>query len=336
VYLTWWGSVLLVFVGAMGAPLSAHAAALVTPDSLWQTWSVEPLVCLGLLATSWLYGCGVRRLWVHAGRGHGVSSARALSFAAGQFALTVALVSPLDALGGTLLSAHMAQHGLLIGVAPPLLLAGHPTIAFAWALRSTLVARAAARTSWKWLVALARRLASPLPATVLQGVLMWLWHAPAIFDAALAHEWLHPVEHLSFFVPALLLWQALLGERARGGAAFAAAFVTFMHSGLLGGLITMAPAPLYAVYVGRTDSWGITALDDQQLAGLFMWVPLGIPYLVAGLLVASRLVRGGRDTIDARLLATRAGARDERSSSGLAAGDATPSAEWRNADSDLT
>ena len=65
-----------------------------------------------------------------------------------------------------------------------------------------------------------------------------------------------------------------------------------MHTGLLGGLITMAPEPLYPIYAGRTGSWGLTALADQQLAGLVMWVPLGIPYVVAGLFLVSRLVRG--------------------------------------------
>jgi putative membrane protein len=65
-----------------------------------------------------------------------------------------------------------------------------------------------------------------------------------------------------------------------------------MHTGLLGGLITMAPEPLYRVYAGRTGSWGLTELADQQLAGLLMWVPLGLPYVVAGLVLASRLVRG--------------------------------------------
>ena len=63
-----------------------------------------------------------------------------------------------------------------------------------------------------------------------------------------------------------------------------------MHGGLLGALITLAPYPLYAWYHGRTALWGLSALEDQQLAGLLMWVPMGIVYLAACLLLASRLV----------------------------------------------
>jgi putative membrane protein len=105
------------------------------------------------------------------------------------------------------------------------------------------------------------------------------------------------LEHVCFFGTALLFWRAVLDARTsrRAAPALAAAFVTFMHSGLLGGLITLAPHPLYAVYVGRSAVWGLTALDDQQLAGLLMWVPLGLPYLTAGLFLASRLVFGHPD-----------------------------------------
>jgi putative membrane protein len=74
-----------------------------------------------------------------------------------------------------------------------------------------------------------------------------------------------------------------------------------MHTGLLGGLITMAPAPLYPVYVGRTGGWRLTALSDQHLAGLLMWVPLGLPYLVAGLVLTSHFVRGHVNELDVRL-----------------------------------
>ena len=66
---------------------------------------------------------------------------------------------------------------------------------------------------------------------------------------------------------------------ARAGPALGASFATLMHGGLLGALITLAPYPLYAWYHGRTELWGLSALEDQQLAGLLMWVPMGIVYL---------------------------------------------------------
>jgi len=78
------------------------------------------------------------------------------------------------------------------------------------------------------------------------------------------------------------------------GPAVGATFATLMHGGLLGALITMAPQPLYAWYRGRTELWGLSALEDQQLAGLLMWVPMGLIYLAASLVLASRLVADRR------------------------------------------
>lgn len=293
----------------MTVPVSAHVPGIVTPDAVWRTWNLEPLVLVTLAVTSWVYVRGLRRLRSSAaGNARGVSRASAWSFAAGQAALLLALVSPLDALGGTLLSAHMAQHGILAGLAPPLLLLGTPGVAFAWGVSGVPAIRRLAPV-WRALAGLARALSTPLRATVVHGLTMWLWHAPMLFGAAVAYESVHALQHLSFFIPAILFWRALLGEHsaAHAAAAAIAAFVTFMHTGLLGGLITMAPEPLYPVYAGRTESWGFTALADQHLAGLFMWVPLGLPYVVAGLVLTSHLVRGHvKDVEGVEVVARRA------------------------------
>jgi putative membrane protein len=287
----------LSFLALLVAPAAAHGPVPLQPEALWRTWNVDPWVLIPLMMVLWLYGRGVHRLWARAGGGRGVSYTSVLSFAAGHAVLVVALASPLDALGGTLLSAHMAQHGLLIGVAPPLLLLGRPGVAFAWALGGAWTTYPFASTAWRALGGLGCALARPLRAAALHGLMLWLWHAPALFEAAVGHPWLHALEHACFFGTALLFWRAVLDARTsrRAGPALVAAFVTFMHSGLLGGLITLAPHPLYSVYVGRSPVWGLTALDDQQLAGLLMWVPLGLPYLAAGLWLASRLVFGHLD-----------------------------------------
>jgi putative membrane protein len=286
----------LVFLAFMNVPLSAHVPALVTPDTLWHTWSLEPLVLFSLASTSWLYGRGTRRVWARAGRGRGVSVANVVSFVAGQTIVIVALVSPLDSLGGTLLSAHMAQHGLLAGIAPPLLLMGRPGVAFAWGL-SPFGTTQPWMPLWRSLNRLQRAFSATAVVTVLHGVAIWLWHAPALFGAAVGNDWVHALQHASFFAASLLFWHALLYRPSlqHAAAAAAAAFATFMHTGLLGGLVTMAPAPLYAVYVGRTESWGLSALADQQLAGLLMWIPLGLPYLAAGLFLGSRLLGSAFD-----------------------------------------
>jgi putative membrane protein len=290
-------SLALLFTAGLAAPVSAHVLEPLARDAFWSAWTAEPLVLLPLVVTSWVYGRGVHRVWAHAGRGRGVSYGSVLSFAGGQAALFIALVSPLDALGGTLLSAHMAQHGLLGGVAPPLLVMSRPGAAFAWGLNGVWSTWRSSAILWRRLGRAAHALSFPIRATALHGVTLWLWHAPALFALALAHDGVHALQHVSFFIPAVIFWNALLGARSpgRSAAAAAAAFITFMHTGLLGALIAMAPAPIYTTYVGRTGGWGLTALDDQQLAGLFMWIPLGLPYIAAGLFLASQLVRGHLD-----------------------------------------
>lgn len=274
-------------------PAAAHGpAAPLGPDALWHAWSFDPLVLVPLLLSAWLYGRGLRLLWARAGRGRGVALPHALAFGVGTAVLFIALVSPLDALGETLLSAHMAQHALLVTVTPLLLLLGKPGAVFAWALPAECRKHFLGSQGWRALATVGGALSRPLCSAVLHGLALWGWHAPGAFDAAIADYGVHVLEHVSFFGTAVLFWRAILDTRSRrrAAAALGAAFATLMHGGLLGALITLAPYPLYVWYHDRTALWGLNALEDQQLAGLIMWVPMGIIYLGACLGLASRLV----------------------------------------------
>src|SRR5207244_2547490 len=104
------------------------------PREAWRTWSFEPGIVIPLVAAGVAYAAGVRRLWVAAGTGRGIRRAQAAAFAAGWFALVVALVSPLDAVSNLLFSAHMVQHELLMVVAAPLVVLGAPLVAVLWML----------------------------------------------------------------------------------------------------------------------------------------------------------------------------------------------------------
>jgi putative membrane protein len=280
------------------APAAAHGpvagGAAVGPNTLWRSWSYDPLVLAPLLLGFVLYWRGVARLRTRAGREHGVTSARAASCAAGAGTLFVALISPLDRLGETLLSAHMVQHGLLVAIAPPLLLIGNPGVVFAWGLPDAWRTAFLGSKVWRWIARLGDKLSRPLAAAALHGLALWLWHAPAAFDAAVASYGVHALEHASFFGTALIFWRAMLATRSRRSAAHAlgAAFVTLLHGGLLGALITLARVPLYGSYHGRAALWGLSPLEDQQLAGLLMWVPMGVVYLGTCLMLASRLIVG--------------------------------------------
>lgn len=115
---------------------------------------------------------------------------------------------------------------------------------------------------------------------------LWLWQAPALFQATLSSDVVHTLQHISFFGSALFFWWALMhGQRGLVGygAAVLYVFTTMMHSGLLGVLLTFATTLWYPAYARSTAVWGLTPLEDQQLGGLIMWVPAGLCYLVAGL-----------------------------------------------------
>ncbi|HWR52996.1 MAG TPA: cytochrome c oxidase assembly protein, partial [Bryobacteraceae bacterium] len=130
------------------------------------------------------------------------------------------------------------------------------------------------------------------------------WHAPSLFDATVESEFVHTAQHMSFLGSALLFWWALI--RGRGGAlGYGAAvlyvFTTAVHTAVLGALLTFAPTPFYPAYAaGSTQQWGLTPLEDQQLAGLIMWVPAGVVYIVAGLWLLAGWLRES----EARVAAT--------------------------------
>ncbi len=283
------GPVAVAALAVLAAPARsalAHAGAPPQPHDLWTTWSWAAAVPLALAAL--VYARGVRALWRRAGPGRGVRPWQAGAYAAGLIILVVALVSPLDALGSALFSAHMVQHLLLIVVAAPLLVLGRPLVPLIWALPPPVPRRlggwwqqtAAARAGW--------RLLTWLPvAWTLHAAALWVWHLPSLYQAALVDERIHVAEHAAFLGTALLFWWAVVYPRRRGtlayGVSAVAVFTMAMQGSLLGALMTFAPTPWYPAYAASAAAWGLTPLTDQQLAGLIMWVPAGLAYLAATL-----------------------------------------------------
>ncbi|HYY43488.1 MAG TPA: cytochrome c oxidase assembly protein [Pyrinomonadaceae bacterium] len=282
------GTIMLLL--ACAPAVLAHNGKPHTWHDLARAWSFEPGVVAALALSGGLYWLGVRRMWREAGRETarrgGVQRWEAWCYAGGWFALFVALVSPLHPWGRVLFSAHMTQHEVLMLVAAPLLVLGRP---LAPSLRALPLewARAAGRlTRRAWWQRVWRIMTQPLVAWLIHAVALWVWHVPALFQAVLTHEWVHTLQHLSFFLSALLFWWALLYGRqgAHGyGVGVLYLFTTALHSGLLGALITFAAGVWYPAYTHTTASWGLSPLEDQQLGGLIMWIPAGLVYVVAGL-----------------------------------------------------
>ena len=257
-------------------------------------WSFEPwvLACLG--ASLLLYVAGLFRLWRKAGAGRGLGMARASSFGAGWLALVAALVSPLDALGGHLFSAHMVQHEVLMILAAPLLVIGRPLAVWTWALpvawrtpAGRFVRLPAVAATWDVLTC------APV-AWALHGLALWVWHLPPFFEAALHSPGVHTLQHASFLVTALLFWWPPLGgaSRAGHGSSMFYLFTTMVHTGALGALLTFSTVPWYPAYGASTPALGFDLLEDQRLGGLIMWVPAGLAYLVVALAAAARLLQG--------------------------------------------
>lgn len=252
--------------------------------ALWGWWTWDPLVLLGLALSAWLYARGLRRLWARAGVGQGIKKWEAGAFAAGWLSIVIALISPLDPLSDVLFSAHMAQHEVLMLVSAPLLVLGRTLLAFFWAFEDR--ERIGRRLQSPRVLSAWHGLTGPLVVWVLHAVALWVWHVPGLYEAALRNEAVHAVQHLSFFVTASLFWWALVhGRFGRIGYGMAVfyVFTTAVHSSILGALLTVARRLWYPIYEARTLRWNLDPLEDQQLAGLLMWVPAGVIFLVLGL-----------------------------------------------------
>jgi cytochrome c oxidase assembly factor CtaG len=244
----------------------------VTPGTLWSAWSFAPQAVLPLLAALALYAGGL--LSARAQGAGPVPAWRAACFAAGWMVLAAALVSPLCRLAATLVSAHMVQHVLLVAVAPVLVALGTP-----------LAAMAAGEPR------VPSRPPRVLEITVLYGLAIWLWHFPPAYTLVLLDGTLHTLAYAALIAVSIGFWSSVV----RGGMTgdlrcMPALFVTLVHTGLLGALLTFSGRTWYPVLAGGAQSWGLTPLADQQLAGLIMWAPMSAIYLGAALCtVAARL-----------------------------------------------
>lgn len=185
---------------------------------------------------------------------------RPLPLAAGLVALALVWGGPLLGADRASFAAHMIAHMGVVAVAAPLLALGLP------ALRPPL---------------------GPGPATLVEFVLVWGWHAPALRAAAEASTLVTAVEQASFLAAGLLLWRACLGAGLAGAVGL---LFTSMHMTLLGALLGLAPRVTYEGH--GADTWlRLTPLADQQAGGVIMLAVGGVIYLGGGLALVARVLR---------------------------------------------
>jgi putative membrane protein len=282
----------LILVAA-AAPALAHDGA----HGAIPGWTLDLWVTGPLLLGAALYALGFLRLWRRSDLGRATLKRDGLLFTAGWLVLAAALVSPLHEAGERSFTMHMIEHEVIMLPAALLLVAARPGAAMLWAF-STAQRRALAgvgrsglwRSGWRFLT-------DPFVATALQGLAIWLWHVPSLFDRALASDGWHIAQHVSFVLSALLFWWAMMHGRAgRQGFGVSALclFLTSMIGGALGALMALSSSPWYAGYaaMGMTPI-GLAPVEDQQLAGLLMWIPGGFFHAAAALLFLYKWLKAG-------------------------------------------
>jgi putative membrane protein len=227
----------------------------------WNQWDLHRSVVIGLAALGGLYVFlgGLRTPRPHVA-----------SFAGALVVLFVALNGPLHNLSDRyLFSAHMAQHLLLTLVFPPLLLYGTP----ASVVRPLLKPR--------WVMALGRFVTRPLWAALLFTAPITIWHAPALYEAALRNHTLHIVQHLIFLATAVVMWWPVLSPvpelpRIPHLLQMLYLFLLGIPMSITGALITLSSSVLYPFYTAAPRVWNLSPMDDQQIGGLLMWVLGGL------------------------------------------------------------
>lgn len=281
-------------------------AALLSWDWRWEV--LIPLALLGILFVRgwWRLRRRTRRTQIPSGRipaDRLGATWRPISYIAGLLVIALALVSPFDVLVQQLFFVHMIQHLLLIMIAPPLLLLPNPMPFLLWGLPDVLrrpIGRALGPTLNKKSTAgtLLRRVTTPGVIYLAFIIVVFGWHDPALYNAALRSEFVHDVEHITFFLAGMLFWWQVIGAGPVihkqfgqiGRIVFTLAAIP--PNMILGIVLAFTPVVIYTFYNDAPRVLGMTAQTDQQLSGIIMWIPGSMMYLIAALILIAGLLKG--------------------------------------------
>jgi len=270
------------------------------------SWSWRPEVIIPLVLLGTLFLVGWRRLRAR-GRNVGRHSLgatwRPVSYIAGLLVIALALLSPFDTLVQQLFFTHMIQHLLLIMIAPPLLLLPNPMPFLLWGLpdrlrlsagsiiNSLVHKQSPAGRALRWLT-------RPVIIWFIFVVTVIGWHDPSLYNAALRSEWVHDLEHLTMFGAGMLFWWTVTGAGPRLNknmsrlAKIAFILAVIPPNMALGIVLAFSQQPIYAFYSDMPRLWGISALDDQRISGVIMWIPGNMMYFLAALAIVFMILSG--------------------------------------------
>jgi cytochrome c oxidase assembly factor CtaG len=243
----------------------------------------EPLVLAPVLVAAALYARGVATLARRMPDRFGAWTI--VAFATGLAVLLLAASPLLDDLSHALLQAHMTQHLMLMLVAPPLVWMGAPIAPLLLGLPRP-ARRAVARVlGTRTVRRLARVLGHPAFGWTAFVIAFWAWHVPALYDLALRSDAWHHVEHASFFATALLFWRPVISAWPSRAPWPRWAMIPYLvlaefQNTTLAAIFTFSDRVIYPVYASVARPWGLSALEDQSIAGAIMWVPGSIAFLL--------------------------------------------------------
>ncbi len=269
-----------------------------TLEAFVRSWPWHPWLGASLILSAVIYACGFA-YW-HSRDPVRWPIGRLVAFLAAMLSLYLALGSPIEPFSALLLEVHMAQHLLLMMLVAPLFWLSTPLFPLLRGLPAPV------RTYWaapllrsRILRGLGGRLTHPLPALAIYSVVTWFWHIPVFYEMALQSTAWHYVEHLCFLVAALMFWYGIVRPFPSRPAwstwlVVPTLFLADVQNTILSALFTFSSRPLYPHYANGPRIGGISALEDQLTAGVLMWVPGSVAFLVPLFVIAARLMYGSR------------------------------------------
>lgn len=277
--------------------------------ALLTSWDFRLIVIIGLAIPGFLYVRGWRYLRTvtrstdDASRANPraalVAGWKPFAYIGGLLVTGFALMSPVDVLGGQLFLMHMIQHLLMIMISAPLLLVSNPFPVLVWGLprrgRQMVGGLLSSKSRFRRVVT---KLTAPGIAWLVFFTVYVGWHDPNLYNLALRSDFVHDIEHLTFFFASLLFWWHVTGVAPR----FHRTLTTFQRLAyvlaiipanmILGVVISFATEPIYTYYTTVPRIWGLSVVQDQMISGIIMWIPGSMMYILIALILVSRIVQG--------------------------------------------
>ncbi len=264
-----------------------------TVADLFTQWDIPWVVTSALALTGLIYIRGFRR--IGRTRPEHFPTWRLWSFLGGLFALFVAVSSPLDTFSESLLFMHMAQHYVLMSIAPPLIVLGSPVVPMLRGLPRWFIRLLRPLFVTQALPAAGRFLTRPRVAWLAMAAAFIGWHIPGAYEFALSSENWHNCEHACFFFTNLLFWWPVIRPWPTRTQFSLWLLVPYLLLGevvntILSAFLCFSGRVLYPSYATIPRPFGLSALNDQIAAGAFMWVCGSMVFVIPAVVLVARLL----------------------------------------------